>query len=90
LNAQAIQRIVEKQLDRVRETAAVRGVQLEFDNSLRQYLFDHSYVPEYGARQLHRIIRTIESTLAQAILDGSPRSTLTLFWNPTTQHVEYR
>jgi ATP-dependent Clp protease ATP-binding subunit ClpC len=64
-----IRQIVELHLDRVRRTAHAQGVELELDASLVDHLATEGYRPEYGARELKRLIRsTLETELARAML----------------------
>jgi ATP-dependent Clp protease ATP-binding subunit ClpC len=64
-----IRSIVELQLERVTRTAHGQGVELEIDNSLVDHLADAGYRPEFGARELRRLIRSeLETRLARAML----------------------
>jgi ATP-dependent Clp protease ATP-binding subunit ClpC len=69
-----IRQIVELNLERVRRTARGQGVELEIDESLIAYIADAGYRPEFGARELRRLIRaTLETELARAMLGGEVR-----------------
>jgi ATP-dependent Clp protease ATP-binding subunit ClpC len=69
LTREQIKQIVELHLERVRRTAHAQGVELEVDASLVDYLALEGYRPEYGARELKRLIRsTLETELARAML----------------------
>jgi ATP-dependent Clp protease ATP-binding subunit ClpC len=69
LTREQIKQIVDLHLERVRRTAHAQGVELEVDASLIEYLATEGYRPEYGARELKRLIRsTLETELARAIL----------------------
>ncbi len=71
LTPEQIRDIVKLQLERVRRTAHGQGIELEFDDSLIDYLAEVGYRPEFGARELKRRIRTdVESKLASAMLKG--------------------
>lgn len=64
-----IRSIVELQLERVRRTAHGQGVELEIDNSLVEHLAAAGFRPEFGARELRRLIRSeLETQLARAML----------------------
>ena len=64
--------IVALQLERVKQTAKGQGIRLVFDEKLINYLADVGYQPEYGARELKRIIKKeIENQLAKEILKGN-------------------
>jgi ATP-dependent Clp protease ATP-binding subunit ClpC len=69
LNRDQIRQIVELNLERVRRTSHAQGVDLEVDASLIDYLASEGYRPEFGARELKRLIRsTLETGLARAML----------------------
>jgi ATP-dependent Clp protease ATP-binding subunit ClpC len=71
LTRDQIKLIVEMQLERVRRTAHGQGIQLSFDQSVIDYLAEAGYVPEYGARELRRRIKTdLENKLAKEMLKG--------------------
>lgn len=71
LTREHIRQIVHLQLDRVRHLAHAQGVTLEIDESLVDHLADVGYRPEYGARELRRLIRSeVETRLATALLRG--------------------
>ncbi|MDK4725481.1 AAA family ATPase [Rhizobium phaseoli] len=71
LSKEEIRAIVELQLERVRRTALAQGVTLELDDSLLEHLASKGYRPEFGARELRRLIRSeLETALARAMLSG--------------------
>ena len=71
LTKEQIKLIVELQLERVKRTARGQGIELSFDASLVDYLADVGYLPEYGARELKRRIKSeVENKLATEILSG--------------------
>ena len=66
-----IRQIVEMHLERARRTAHAQGVELETDKSLVDHLSGAGYRPEFGARELRRLIRsTLETELARSMLAG--------------------
>ncbi len=72
LNERAMQRIVDIQIDRLREQLKERDISIELDDDSRKWLARKGFDPTYGARPLKRAIqRELEDSLAQAILDGS-------------------
>jgi ATP-dependent Clp protease ATP-binding subunit ClpC len=74
LGREQIRSIVELQLERVRRTAHGQRVDLVFDPSLVEHLAAAGYRPEFGARELRRLIRTeLETNLARAILANEVR-----------------
>jgi ATP-dependent Clp protease ATP-binding subunit ClpC len=69
LDRQQIRDIVHLQLERVKRTAHAQGVELEIDNSLIDHLAVAGFRPEFGARELRRLIRSeLETELARAML----------------------
>ncbi|WP_442000606.1 ATP-dependent Clp protease ATP-binding subunit [Microvirga sp. 2TAF3] len=69
LKREQIRDIVNLQLDRVKRIAHGQGVELEFEESLVEHLAEEGYRPEFGARELRRLIRSeIETQLARAML----------------------
>ena len=72
LNREEIRKIVELQLNRVAATALTQGVELEYDESVVDHFGAVGFQPEYGARELRRLIRSeLETELARAMLSGS-------------------
>ncbi|MEA3334566.1 MAG: ATP-dependent chaperone ClpB [Chloroflexota bacterium] len=71
LNKQHLVKIVEIQLERLRQLLADRNINLELTAEARQLLADAGYDPVYGARPLKRAIqRLIQDPLAMALLSG--------------------
>ncbi|MFM0689947.1 ATP-dependent Clp protease ATP-binding subunit [Paraburkholderia strydomiana] len=74
LGKEQIRSIVDLQLARVRRTALAQGIDLSFDDGLRDHLAQIGYDPEFGARMLKRKVRLeVESQLADALLRGDVR-----------------
>ncbi len=72
LTEEQIKRIAALQLERVKETAKGQGIDLTFDDSLIKHLATVGFLPEFGARELRRRIRTeVETVLAKDILRGT-------------------
>ncbi|TXP97791.1 Clp protease ClpC, partial [Escherichia coli] len=66
-----IRHIVGLQLDRVARNAASQGVTLTFDQTLIDHFAEEGYKPEFGARELKRLIRSeLETALAREMLGG--------------------
>lgn len=66
-----IEQIVRLQLERIKRTARGQGVELTFDDSVVRHLAKIGYLPEYGARELRRQIKSeVENRLAKEILKG--------------------
>ncbi|MDB5166680.1 MAG: ATPase with chaperone, ATP-binding subunit [Candidatus Saccharibacteria bacterium] len=71
LAREQIRQIVVLQLERVKRLARGQGVTLKIDEAAIDYIADKGFVPEYGARELRRLIKSeIETRLAQEMLKG--------------------
>ncbi|MBX9692099.1 MAG: AAA family ATPase, partial [Cyanobacteria bacterium] len=71
LSKEQIKEIVRLQLGRVGRAAHGQGVLLSFDPTIVDHLAEIGYVPEFGARELKRKIRTeLETRLATEMLKG--------------------
>jgi ATP-dependent Clp protease ATP-binding subunit ClpC len=69
LDRTEIRNIVELQLERVKRAAHGQGVELEFDETIYDHLAAAGFRPEFGARELRRLIRSeIETRLASEML----------------------
>jgi ATP-dependent Clp protease ATP-binding subunit ClpC len=86
LDQEEISKIVELQLERVRRTARGQAIEIQFERSVVEHLAKVGYVPEYGARELRRLIKNeIENKLAKEILRGnlSEGSNITIGYSPS-------
>ncbi len=73
-----IRHIVGLQLDRVARSAASQGVTLTFDQTLIDHFAEEGYKPEFGARELKRLIRSeLETALAREMLGGASARAIT-------------
>jgi ATP-dependent Clp protease ATP-binding subunit ClpC len=93
LGRDQIRRIVDLQLQRVQRTAAAQGIELSFDDALRDHLARVGYDPEFGARMLKRKIRLeVESELADSLLRGDVRSgdAVEIRWDASENAVRVR
>lgn len=72
LSQEQIKLIVQLQLERVKQMAHGQGVKLDVDQSVIDYLAEVGYLPEFGARELNRKIKSeIETKLAKEMLQGT-------------------
>ena len=72
LDRAEIHKIVELQLARVARTALGQGVELDCDTNVVDHFASVGFQPEYGARELQRLIRSeLETELARSMLSGS-------------------
>lgn len=71
LSRDQIAKIIDVQLERLREMLAERNISLVLDKSARELLMREGYDPSYGARPLKRAIQTlIQNPLAIRLLQG--------------------
>jgi ATP-dependent Clp protease ATP-binding subunit ClpC len=90
LDREQIRSIVDLQLERVKRTAHGQGVTLEIDDSLIDHVAAAGFRPEYGARELRRLIRSeLETELARALLanDVHEGDTVLARWDGVRQAV---
>ncbi|HEY7784364.1 MAG TPA: ATP-dependent chaperone ClpB [Pyrinomonadaceae bacterium] len=71
LSRAQIDKIIDVQLERLREMLHERNIEIELDQSARELLGREGYDPNYGARPLKRAIQTlIQNPLAVKLLQG--------------------
>jgi len=71
LTREDLTRIVDIQMERLRDLLAQRRIGLEWTQAAREYLAEVGYDPVFGARPLKRVIqREVQDPLALAILRG--------------------
>jgi ATP-dependent Clp protease ATP-binding subunit ClpC len=71
LTKDEIKQIVELELHKVRERLLEHAITLDITEAGRNWLADHGYDPEYGARPLRRLIQNeVEDELSDGILGG--------------------
>jgi ATP-dependent Clp protease ATP-binding subunit ClpB len=69
-----LKKIVDIQLDRLRQRLAERHIRLELSERARKHLVEVGYDPSYGARPLRRTIqKEIETALGRLLLQGAIR-----------------
>lgn len=93
LSREEIKAIVELQLERVKRTAHGQGIELEIDASLIDYLASEGYRPEFGARELRRLIRSeLETELARAMLAGEATDGAKVIarWDSTHDKIAFK
>jgi len=75
LTKEDIGQIADLQMDLVKKRLAEKNIKIELENSGREYLVKNGYSPEYGARELKRVIqRQILDPLAEQMIDGEVKS----------------
>jgi len=72
LDKDALIRIIDLELDKLREKLAERSLTLSVSDQVKAFLLERDYEVEYGARPLRRAVEHwIEDPLAEEILRGS-------------------
>jgi ATP-dependent Clp protease ATP-binding subunit ClpC len=72
LDKEQIEQIVNLQFEKVKRVARGQGIEIIFENPVVKHLAKIGYLPEYGARELRRQIKSeIENRLAREILKGT-------------------
>nr|MBA3532078.1 AAA family ATPase [Ardenticatenales bacterium] len=71
LSRAQLREVVELQVHRVMKNLSENGLNIQLDESSRDWLANKGYDPQYGARPLKRVImRAIESPLSKKLLSG--------------------
>ncbi|GHD01245.1 ATPase AAA [Streptomyces violarus] len=71
LTTEQLRRITNLLLDRTRSLVHDKGITVTFTDRAVEWLADHGYQPEYGARPLRRTIqREVDNELSRLLLDG--------------------
>ncbi|MEU0385517.1 ATP-dependent Clp protease ATP-binding subunit [Streptomyces chartreusis] len=71
LSTEQLRRITNLLLDRTRSLVRSKGISVTFTDRAVEWLADHGYQPEYGARPLRRTIqREVDNELSRLLLDG--------------------
>ena len=79
LTKKTLLKIVDLQLNRLRERLKAKEINLELNEDVLKWIIDRGYNPSYGARPLKRVIqKDLESEIAKHILKGKyqERSTI--------------
>ena len=71
LKKETLLKVVDLQLNRLRERLEAKGIELEIDDDVLSLITEIGYNPSYGARPLKRVIqKELESEIAKYILKG--------------------
>jgi len=84
--------VVRLQLEQVKRLARSQDIDLEFDDTVVDYLATEGYRPEFGARELRRQIRQlIENELAKEMLKGDigEGSSIMCTYDAAEHHVKF-
>jgi len=91
LGREHLEQIVEKMLRDLRERLAERSMTLELTEAARDWLVEHGFDRDYGARPLRRLIqREIENSLARKVLAGEYQEGDRITVDVEDGHLEYR
>ena len=72
LNKEHMREIVDLMLSEVSASLIEKGIELDVTDVAKEWLAEHGYDPQFGARPLRRIIQdNVEDKLSDAILGGS-------------------
>ncbi len=67
-----IRKVVDKEVDLLREMLVEKQVRLELTDAAREWLADHGYDPQMGARPMARLVeQKVKKPLSQAMVFGS-------------------
>ncbi len=88
LGREEIRRIVEIQLERVRERLAYRRITLNLSEKAVEYFAINGYDPVYGARPLKRLIqKEIETSLAKKLISGEIQDGQAVLMDVANGHI---
>ena len=91
LSRDQIGKIIEVQLEKLRQMLAERNIHLELDASAKDLLMREGYDPNYGARPLKRAIQTfIQNPLAVKLLQGEIQPGQTLKLSASGDTMEFK
>jgi ATP-dependent Clp protease ATP-binding subunit ClpC len=66
-----LRQITDLLLEETRRRMAVQDIELEFSPEAVDWLAEHGYQPEFGARPLRRVIqRSVDNRLSRLLLEG--------------------
>ncbi|ORX50925.1 heat shock protein 78, mitochondrial precursor [Hesseltinella vesiculosa] len=75
LSRGALRQIVDVRLNEVEERMKDRRIKLDVDTDARDWLGEHGYDPNYGARPLNRLIqKVVLNPMARLMIDGGVRT----------------
>lgn len=69
LTREDIQKVIALELGNIRKRLAVKHHKLSFDDDALKFILDHAYNPDFGAREVRRVVmRYVEDALAENLL----------------------
>ncbi|MCD9189168.1 MAG: ATP-dependent chaperone ClpB [Pyrinomonadaceae bacterium] len=79
LDKSEIEKIIDVQLEKLRQNLAERGIEIVLEESAKEVLANEGYDPTFGARPLKRAIQTlVQNPLAIKLLNGEIRGGSTI------------
>lgn len=88
-----LMKIVDIQLDRVRQRLAEKNITLTLTDAAKKHVVQTGYDPNYGARPLKRVLqKEVETGLAKRMLKGDIRdgASVTVDYDPSRDALEFR
>ena len=86
-----ILRVVDKQVDELRTQLRERNVELQLSEPARNWLADHGFSPQFGARPMARLIQqVVKKPLAERILFGDLQAGGTVVADVQDDRIELR
>lgn len=72
LTQKDIEKIVDVQLEQIKERLAAKGFQIEIGSGLKEHIVKNGFDPEYGARPIRRVIqKMILDKMADKMITGN-------------------
>ena len=69
LTREDIQKVIDLELKSIRKRLAAKRHSLSFDDEALAFILDRAYSPEFGAREVRRVVmRYVEDALAEVLL----------------------
>lgn len=91
LSKEEVGKIIDVQLERLRQMLAEKSIYLELDDSAKDLIMREGYDPNYGARPLKRAIQTfIQNPLAVKLLQGEIQPGETIKLSANADKIEFK
>ena len=71
LGKEEISKIIDLELDKIKARLADRKIEINMDESAKNFIIENAYSPIYGARPIKRFLqKNIETALGKKIISG--------------------